>query len=185
MDSKPISFNQMILNLFIIILGYNYLDITCFMIFSIYSFYELSYFRLNDRYNMIVFNNFLKYYGIGIFLAKINFIVVFSGMIIGSIFSTFISYETIYQIIFSKMTIFCIESIQSIKTSKFTNIINKYIHQLYVIITNNFIDYFYNNNNTESTEFSDNEVEEDNKDNKDNKDKKYNEKDTEEQQTIM
>ena len=148
METKPIYFNQMILNLFIIILGYNYLDITCFMIFSIYSFYELSYFRLNDRYNMIVFNNFIKYYGIGIFLAKINFIVVFSGIITGSIFSTFISYQTIYQIIVHKISKFCVESIQLLKTSTFMNNINKYIHQLYVIVIKNLIDYFYNNNNT-------------------------------------
>ncbi len=95
MDNIPISFKQMLFNLFIIILGYNYSDITCFTIFSIYTFYELSYFKRNDRYNMPVFQNFIQYYGIGIVLEKLNITTTIYGMLFGSALSTIISYEII------------------------------------------------------------------------------------------
>ncbi len=121
MDIKPITVNQMLFNLFIIILGYNYSNLTCFIIFSIYTFYELTYFKANDRYNMSAFNNFLQYYGIGIFLEKINFIPIISGIFIGSILSTAISHKII-----------------CVKSSQFylylTNLINSVYDKLLLII---------------------------------------------------
>jgi hypothetical protein len=44
---------------------------------------------------MIVFVNFIQYYGIGIVLEKINITTTICGMLVGSALSTIISYEII------------------------------------------------------------------------------------------
>ena len=147
------SFNQICLNIFMIILGYNYLDITCFIIFTIYTFYEISYFRKNDRYDMLVFTNFLTYYGIGIFLLKLNFMIVFFGILFGSFLATFISFEKIMEICLN-IWLKCTNVIKMIDYQE----INSKITILYIKIRN-ILNYYgwYNSNQNQVQTFSDNE----------------------------
>ncbi len=159
MDNKPITLNQILFNLFIIILGYNYSDVSCFTIFSIYTIYEMSYFNINDRYNIPVFNNFIKYYGIGIVLEKISIYSMIGGILLGSMLSTIISFEIIYDT-YSKLYDNFINLMNIVYNNM--NFTIPYLLQKYIVwkqIIINFINKFRSKDNKITTTFSETESE--------------------------